>query len=196
MNNPGDVRIGKRLRNLPALRAVGFQANRRLLDVQRLSHDCAIGEDAFRQVNEPVVVDGQRASALRFADLAVQALFSALLVFRLQPRGFSSRELRDHWAPLMGKSAHDITPGQMTYHLRRLRLHGLIERQPKTHRYSPTPQGCRIALFCTRCYNRALRPGLAQVLAPEADADSSLRRSFDQLDAAIDHWREEQKVAA
>ena len=65
---PADFGIGKRLHNLPALREIGFQANRRLLDVQRLSHDCAIGEDAFRQVNEPVEVDGQRASALRFAD--------------------------------------------------------------------------------------------------------------------------------
>jgi hypothetical protein len=49
-----------------------------------------IGEDAFRQVNESTVVDRQRASALRFADPLVQALFSALLVFRLLPRGFST----------------------------------------------------------------------------------------------------------
>ena len=196
INNTRDFDIGKGLQNLSALRKIGFNANRRLLDVQRISHDCAIGEDAFRQVNEPAVVAGQRASALRFADLAVQALFSALLVFRLQPRGFSNRELRDHWAPLLGKSAHDITPGQMTYHLRRLRLHGLIQRQPKTHRYRLTHQGCRIALFCTRCYNRVLRPGLAQVLAPEAGDGSSLRRRFDQLDAAIEQWLEEQKVAA
>ncbi len=103
INNPRDFGIGKRLENLPALRAIGFQANRRLLHVQCLSHDCTIGEDAFRHVNEPVVVNGQRASALRFADVAVQALFSALLVFRLLPRGFSNRELRDHWAPCWGK---------------------------------------------------------------------------------------------
>ena len=57
INDPRDFRIGKRLKNLPALRRIGFQANRRLLDVQRLSHDAMIGEDAFRQVNEPVVVD-------------------------------------------------------------------------------------------------------------------------------------------
>ena len=81
------------------MRQVGFCANRRLLDVQRISQDCALGEDAFRRVNGPVEVEGQRASAMRFADVAVQALLSALLVFRLPPRGFSNRELRDHWAP-------------------------------------------------------------------------------------------------
>jgi hypothetical protein len=196
INNTYDFDIGRGLHNLPALRKIGFEANRRLLHVQQISHDCAIGEDAFRQVNEPVVVDGQRASALRFADVTVQTLFSALLVFRLLPRGFSNRDLRDHWAPLLGKLAHDITPGQMTYHLRRLRLHGLIERLPKTHRYRMTNQGWRTVLFCTRCYNRALRPGLAQVIPPKAADETTLRHRFDQLDAAIDHWLEAQKIVA
>jgi hypothetical protein len=196
INNTRDFGIGKRLHNLPALREIGFQANRRVLHVQKISHDCAIGEDAFQRVNQPVEVHGQRASALRFADVAVQALLSALLVFRLLPRGFSNRELRDHWAPLMGTSAQNITPGQMTYHLRRLRLHGLIERLPKTHRYRVTDQGWRTALFCTRVYNRILRPGLAEILAENEGPDTSLRRRFGELDAAIDVWLQQQKVPA
>jgi hypothetical protein len=68
INNTRDFAIGKRLVNLPALRQIGLSANRRLLNVQRLSHDATISEDAFRQVNETVVVNGQRGSALRFAD--------------------------------------------------------------------------------------------------------------------------------
>jgi hypothetical protein len=196
INDARDFRLGKRLINLPALRQVGFQANRRLLDVQTISQDCALGEDAFRRVNEPVVVAGQRASALRFADGAVQALLSALLVFRLLPRGFSNRDLRDHWAPLLGKAPEALTPGQMSYHLRRLRLHGLIERIPKTHRYRVTDSGWRTALFCTRTYNRILRPGLAQIIPEEAADDTSLRRCFDQLDKEIQRWLKEQKVPA
>ena len=196
INNPYDFKIGKRLHNLPALREIGFRANRRLLDVQRISHDSTIGEDAFRRVNEPVVVDGQRGSALRFADPLVQALFSALLVFRLLPRGFSNRELRDHWAPLLGKTSQSITPGQMTYHLRRLRLHGLIERVPKTHRYQVTDPGWRLILFSTRCYYRLLRPGLAQVIPDQPLSQTTLRRRFDQLDAAINEWLHHQSIAA
>jgi hypothetical protein len=196
INDTRDFAIGKRLHNLPALREIGFRANRRLLDVQTISHDCTIGEDAFRRINEPVVVDGQRASALRFADPRVQALFWALVVFRLLPRGFSNRELRDHWAPLVGKTPQSITPGQMTYHLRRLRLHGLIERVPKSHRYRVADPGWRTILFCTRCHNRLLRPGLAQLLPKEATPATPLRRRFDQLDEAIDQWLKDQKFAA
>jgi hypothetical protein len=188
--------IGKRLCNLPALRRIGFQANRRLVDVQRISQDCAVGEGAFKGVNGPVEVDGQRASGLPFADAAVQALLSSLLVFRLLPRGFSNRDLRDHWAPLLGKSPDDMTPGQMTYHLRRLRLHGLIKRITGTHRYQVTRQGARVALFLTRTYNRVLRPGLAQIVPIEVLDDSELRRSFDQIDTAIERWIEKAKVPA
>jgi hypothetical protein len=196
INDPRDFGIGKRLCNLPALRQVGFQANRRLLDVQRISQDCAVGEDAFRRVNEPVEVGGQRASGLRFADATVQALLSALLVFRLLPHGFSSRDLRDHWARLLGKAPDDMTMGQMSYHLRRLRLHGLIERIAGTHRYRLSSQGGRAALFCTRTYNRILRPGLALIIPEEALDDSDLRRGFDRLDEEIDRWIEQKKVPA
>jgi hypothetical protein len=196
INNPRDFEINKGLNHLLALRETGFRANRRLLDVQQLSHDCLIGEDAFRRLNDPAVVDGQRASALRFAEPLVQALLSALLVFRLLPRGFSNRELREHWAPLVGKTPQSITPGQMTYHLRRLRLHGLIERVPKSHRYRVTDQGWRTTLFYTRCYNRLLRPGLAQLVPEAAAPNTPLRRCFDQLDQTIDQWLADQGLAA
>jgi hypothetical protein len=196
INNPGDFKINKGLNNLPALREIGFNANQRLLHVEKISHDCVIGEDAFRHINEPVQVDGQRASALRFADPMVQALFSALLVFHLLPRGFSNRELRNHWAPLLGRTPQSITPGQMTYHLRRLRLHGIIARVPRSHRYRITECGWRMILFCNRSYNRILRPGLAQIMPKEAEQDTTLRRRFDQLDNAIDQWFEQQNMVA
>ncbi len=38
-----------------------------------------------------------------------------------------------------------MTQGQMTYHLRRLRLHGVIARLPHTHRYRVTDSGWRTA---------------------------------------------------
>jgi hypothetical protein len=84
----------------------------------------------------------------------------------------------------------------MTYHLRRLRLHGLIERIAGTHNYRLTNQGRRTALFRTRSFNRILRPGLAQIIPVEALDDTVLRRAFDKLDTLIDHWIEEKKVAA
>jgi hypothetical protein len=55
-----DFGIGRGLHNLAALRQVGFNANRRLLDVQRTSHDPFIGTTRLAEVSSPVVVDGDR----------------------------------------------------------------------------------------------------------------------------------------
>ena len=188
INDTRDFYLGKRLKNLPALRQVGFQANRRLLHVQTLSHDCLLGEDAFAQVNQPQEVAGQRVAALRFTDPRVQALLNALVAFRLLPQGFANRDLRALLAPLLGLAPDQFTPGQMTYHLRRLRLHGLIERLAGTHRYQVTELGWRVALFFTRTYARVIRPGLAQIVPNAPPVDSPLRRRFDQLELAMDDW--------
>jgi hypothetical protein len=183
VNDTRDFGIGKRLHNLPALRQIGFRANRRLLHVQRISHEPWRGEDAFAAVNSPVVVDGQRAAGLRFADPRVQALLSALVVFRLLPNGFANRDLREHLAPLLGCHADSLTQGKMSYDLRRLRLHGLIERIPGTHRYQTSEYGFHTALVLHRAHARLLRPALA--LAADAAAPAPLRRALQQVDNAI-----------
>jgi hypothetical protein len=196
VNDTRDFYIGKRLKNLPALREIGFQANRRLLHVQTLSHDCLIGEDAFQQVNQPRQVAGQRVAGLRFADPRVQALLSTLVTFRLLPRGFANHDLRALLAPLLGLAPDTVTPGQMTYHLRRLRLHGLIERVPASHRYQVTEFGWRVALFFSRVYTCVLRPGLAQIVPAAPPGDSVLQHRFNQLDAAMHDWMAEATLAA
>ena len=84
----------------------------------------------------------------------------------------------------------------MTYDLRRLRLHGLIERIPHTHRYQVTDRGFRVALFLTRSYSRLLRPGLSALLADEPPITIPLRRAFDRLDHEIDEVWETQQIAA
>jgi hypothetical protein len=185
INNTRDFKIGKRLENLAALRLVGFQANRRLLDVQRISHDCSIGEDAFQQIHKPIIVHGQRAAGLRFGDSRVLMLLSALVLFRLLPHGFSNRNLRQHVAGLLGLPPDQISQGRMSYDLRRLRLHGFIERVPKSHRYRVTPFGFSAALFLTRSYNRLLRHGFSELADPTPPAPSALRAVVERLDQAI-----------
>jgi len=196
INNTRDFGIGKHLRNLPALRNIGFQANRRLLDVQTISHDCAIGEDAFNQVVRPIEVDGQRATALRFGDARTQALLNALVLFSVQTEGFNNAQLRTHLASLLGIDPENYGAGRMSYDLRRLRLHGLIQRIAKTNRYRLTTQGLKVAMFFSRTYIRLLRPGLAQITDPLAPVGCVLRTAFDRLHSVIDQRCEELKLAA
>src|SRR5437867_3970979 len=114
INDTRDFALGRGLTNLSALRKVGFQANRRLLDVQRLSHDCTIGEVTVERVHRPVRVEGQRVPALRFLAARVVALCCTRVMFRLLPAGFTARDLRQHVAPVLGLAPEALSAGRMT----------------------------------------------------------------------------------
>jgi hypothetical protein len=163
INNTHDFRLGRNLNNLPALRAIGFAANRRLLEVETISQDCLLAEGVFDQVTQPQVVAGQRAAGLHFDDPRVLALFTALSLFLTLPEGFRHATLRTWMAQALGSAEDAYSAGRMTYDLRRLRLHGLIERIPHSHRYRVTQLGLRVALFFTKVHSRILRPGLSQL---------------------------------
>ena len=74
-----------------------------------------------------------------------------------------SARLRDWMAQALGVPLAAYSPGRMTYDLRRLRLHGRIERIPQSHRYRVTDLGLRVALFFTKVHSRILCPGLSQL---------------------------------
>jgi hypothetical protein len=195
INNTRDFGIGKRLKNLPELRKIGFTANRRLLDVQRISHDCTIGEDVFTKLQSPCEVGDQHVPAMRFGDRRVQAALSGIVLFCFAARGFSNRDLRARLAPLLGKKPGEITAGQMTYDLRRLRLRGLIARIPKTHRYCLTQLGLRVALFYTRAHARLIRTGLTAAM-PTSELSPTLAAGFRKIEQGMDELHAAAKVAS
>src|SRR5260370_35777962 len=92
----------------------------------------------------------------------------------LQLRGFTNSEMRVLLAQLLGFDSANSPAGKLTYDLRRLRLHGIIERIPNSHRYRLTPDGLRIALFFSRTYARLLRPKLAQIMPAPPPVPSTL----------------------
>ncbi len=109
------------------------------------------------------------------------------------PRGFSNRDLRAHVAEFLGEN---FTQGKMTYDLRRLRLHGMIQRIPRSNRYQVTDFSFRAALFLTRAYARLLRPGLAIVTDKQPPALTTLEAVITQVDRAIERIWAQQRIAA
>jgi hypothetical protein len=185
INDTRDFGIGKRLVNLPALREIGIKANRRLLGVQRLDHDPITGTRNLHTLTDPVTTPtGTRVPGLRLGQQRSHALLSALLIFRLQPDGFNNRDLRAITAQLRGLPPELVSAGQMTYDLRRLRTHGLIEKIAHTHRYRVTEAGLHTAMFLTRIHDRLLPTGLAHLAEPSTPR--RLRTAATAYQSAID----------
>ena len=76
INNTRDFGIGRKLQNLPALRAIGFAANRRLLEVETISQDCALADGVFDEITQPQCIEGRNVSRLTFGEPRVMALLA------------------------------------------------------------------------------------------------------------------------
>ena len=197
INNTRDFGIAKRLTNLPALREIGFSANRRLLGVQRLSHNPIRAAEAFTAINDPLTTDtGTRIPGLRFTDRRVQALLHAVAdVPAPAPRLRQPRPAHPARAPA-GPPAGTITAGQMSYDLRRLRGHGLITRILGTHRYRVTDTGLHHAMLLTHIHTRLLQPGLAALTDPDPPLPTPLRTAARNYQRAHDHLTQQTGLAA
>jgi predicted MarR family transcription regulator len=110
------------------------------------------------------------------------ALTGALCQTLLAATGFTNKSLRVLIAGLLGS---DYRSNQMTYDLRRLRLAGLIRRQPRSNRYRLTDDGIRVAIFYTKVYNRLLTPLIA---ANEPQAPSDLRAALSTIDRHVNDY--------
>ncbi len=182
VNKPGDLDVPARLCHLPELVDKARRVNRRLLMIERAGQSCAIGSALFERIHQPYAREGQRTGALRFGDPRAMALAGALCPLIHAVAGFSNKSLRGHVAGLLG---HDYSSGQMSYDLRRLRLHGLVHRLPRSNRYMLTPEGIRVAVFYSKLQSRLLRPLLA---ADQPPAPLEVRRALATLERTVKQY--------
>ena len=182
INSPDDLRCHRRLAHLDELQTKARDVNRRLLDTERVGQGCVLASPAFERVAQSTLTeDGRRSPALRFGDPRVMALFGALCI-GLNALGFTNRSLRAQVSQLLGVA---YTVNQASYDLTRLRLNGLIERQPRTNTYQLTADGQRVAIFYTKVHHRLLRPLIA---ADQPPAPAGLRQALHTIDHHIGNY--------
>lgn len=95
----------------------------------------------------------------------------------------------------VGRKLDAYSRGAMTYDLRRLRLHRLIQRVPHAHRYLVTLDGFQIASFDNTLYHHVLRPGWATLEQPAirtpAPLDTAIRHLANVTRALFQHIQPE-----
>lgn len=188
INKPSDLNVGARLHNLPDLVDKARQVNRRLLMIEQAGQSCAIGSALFERIHQPHH-EGQRTGALRFGDPRAIALAGALCCVLGAVTGFTNKSLRGLVAGLLGS---DYSAHKMSYDLRRLRLHGLIQRLPHSNTYLLTPDGIRVAVFYTKLQNRLLKPLLD---ADQPPATTEIRHALKTLDTSVRDYIQNARLA-
>lgn len=181
INNAQDFDLNRGLSNLDRLVALGHRVNRRLLELECLSQDCFPPLDTVRHLGQSTLTpEGQRASALHFGEQRVMAVLAALARLAYVPQAIRNGTLRPAVAQLLGVPLAEYGSAQMTYDLRRLRLKGLLQREPHSHRYTLTDLGAKVVTFFTKLYERLFRPGWA-ALVPGQRYPSNLAKALNKV---------------
>jgi hypothetical protein len=187
VNNPRDFQVGKTLngKNLRALRKVGEATINRLLRTETLSHDPSVSGEKIKALETPAEVgEGKRVSALPRSNTRVQALLNAIIGCHLICGGFRNRDLKSRVAQLLGKDETEISTGQMSYDLKRLKGHSLVRKIEGTHRYEVTEEGLRLALFISQVERRVYQEGVSELFSDTHEG--KLRRSYEALSREVE----------
>ena len=180
-NNTQDFGVQRGLKNFPRLVELGYQFNDRLLAQEQISQDCFIPLQEMRRLSQSTLTDdGQRASALHFADPRIMAVLEVLACQAFIPKEIANRTLREAVAQRLEGQFEMYSSAQITYDLRRLRLKGLIKRVDHSHRYLLTDLGIKVVTFFTKLYHRLFAPGLAAML-PDPSSSSDLAAALNQV---------------
>ena len=190
-NNMMDFGVLRGLKNFARLVEMGYHFNDRLLEQEQISQDCFLSLQQMRELSQSTLrEDGQRASALRFADPRTMAVLEALACHAYIPKEIGNRSLRGTVAQRLEGVLDSYSSAQMTYDLRRLRLKGLIERVGKSHCYHLTDLGIRVVTFFTKLYHRLFAPGLAALL-PDQPFPSDLAIALNQVTEVLQSWSDQ-----
>jgi hypothetical protein len=190
-NNTLDFGILRGLQHFAELVKLGYHFNDRLLEQEQISQDCFLSLQEMRNLGQSSLMDnGQRASALRFADPRTMAVLEALACQAYIPKEIGNHSLRSIVAQLLEASSKTYSSAQMTYDLRRLRLKGLIERIEHSHRYHLTDLGIKVVTFFTKLYHRLFAPGLA-AMPPAQAFPSDLANALNRVAEVLQSWTDQ-----
>ena len=143
----------KTIYSLPALRELLEAANRRYLEFLSTIEDPRAGRNKLDKLSQTVEQQGRRYPGFNLFDLDDETLLRSMVRGEFNISGLQNKTLRRHLPQL--------SSGQMSRLLKRLRIHGLIKKIGHTYKYYVTSFGKDIVATALKLRELVLIPQLA-----------------------------------
>lgn len=145
--------MGKGVANLYRFAEIGLAANHAYLDALATVRDDRPARECLRTLAEPVKRNGKNYTAFNPAKADDMKLFQTVLDGSFIAFGFQNRDIRAH---LFGESKTKPKTARTTARagrlLKKLQVHGLIAKVPRSRRWKVTPDGRRIMQSAIEIY--------------------------------------------
>jgi hypothetical protein len=191
VNRLKDLRLNKGLENLPALREKLMAVTDRLARVEADLLNVHMDFPLFERLATPVTVGRTKIPGIKIQNTRMVRPMEVLLHGGSQLAGWRTAQM--HSAVL---TAFAITPAvysltQLRYDVRKLRAHGLLQREGRSYSYRLTEKGIKVAALFVLFQKRVCGP-LANTLFHHRTTNTRtpparIEVAYHKADAAIQH---------
>ena len=200
VNRMKDLRLNKGLENLKRLRQILTAATDRFASFEAQALNVPVDFPLFQRLALPVTVGKTKIPGIKIHDTRLLRLMEALLHEGTQIHGWRTAEIHQRITTAFGLAQGAYSLTQLRYDIRKLKAHGLLERQGQGYCYRLTDKGVRVALMFVLFHKRVCGP-LANSLFDrrpnqQQQPGSKIEAAYHKADAAIQHILDQLAVAA
>ncbi len=188
-NNLNDFGLRKGLDHLDAVRATFQAITDRFAGYQAEWLNVHVDFPLLQRLAHPITVGAVRYPGLKIHEPRIVRLFEALLHGGPQIGGWTTRQIHQAVLTSFDLSEKSYRLNQLRYDLRKLKGHGLIERDGSRYAYRLSPKGVQVALLFLFFHKRLCGP-LADSRFhhqpdPQHRPNSRLEAAYHRADTAI-----------
>jgi len=190
-NNLRDFRLHKGLAYLEDVRQRLYQVVDRFAGQQAVNLNVHDDFSLLRRISLPAEAGGRRTPGIRVQDVRMIRLLEVLLHAGSSLGGWSAREIHASVLDRFELRPEGYGLNSLRYDLRKLKGHGLLEREPKRYAYRLSEKGQRVAVLFLLFHQRLCGPVAGGQFGRRPEQRycprSPLEKAYYQADQAIDN---------
>ncbi len=157
-NNLRDFGLGKSLDNLEQVRQTLAAVTDRFAAFEAEALNVPIDFPLFQRLALPITSGKTRIPGIKIQDTRMIRLMEVLLHSGTKIAGWRSAEIHQAILCTFGLQVDAYRLSQLRYDLRKMRAHGLLEREGKRYAYRLTAKGTKVALLFVLFHQRVCGP--------------------------------------
>ena len=158
VNRMKDLGLNKGLENLGALRKKLTGITDRFTSFEAQSLNVHVDFPLFQKIALPIPSGKSKIAGIKIHDTRMMRLMEVLLHGGTQLNGWRSADIHVAILTSFGLSPDRYTLTQLRYDLRKMKAHGLLERNGKRYLYHLTAKGIKVALMFVLFHHRVCGP--------------------------------------
>lgn len=200
VNRMKDFGLNKGLENWENLRQTLAEVTDRFARFEAQGLNVHVDFPLFQRLALPVGIGKTKITGIKIPNTRMLRLMEVLLHHATQIQGWRTTDLQQAITAAFGLQPDSYTLTQLRYDLRKLKAHGLLERDGKRYCYRLTDKGARVALLFVLFHKRVCGPIAHSLFSrrphEQHKPKSKIEAAYYQADAAIQHVLHELAMAA